>query len=188
MTTYRSTKTYGHEVGLSACFRQWRAESHCSKLHGYALAVSIEFEARELDETGWVMDFGALKPIKQYLVELFDHKLLIACDDPAYAQFVILEREGLAQVRFMGGGVGCEAFAAHILGYVQGWLITEGHDPRVRVAQVEVREHGANSAIAIADVEAARDDEIAGQASLFDPARFVQRPLAPADDLPGCPF
>ncbi|SVB70610.1 uncharacterized protein METZ01_LOCUS223464, partial [marine metagenome] len=28
---YQSTKTYGNEVGLSCCFRQWRADSHCNK-------------------------------------------------------------------------------------------------------------------------------------------------------------
>lgn len=47
--TYKSTKLYGHEIGLSAAFRQWRAESHCRFLHGYALAVRFEFEADELD-------------------------------------------------------------------------------------------------------------------------------------------
>ena len=37
-TVWRSTKTYGHEEGLSCCFRQWRAtHSHCRLLHGYAL-------------------------------------------------------------------------------------------------------------------------------------------------------
>lgn len=46
---YRSTKTYGHEIGLSAAFRQWRAESHCRFVHGYALAVKFVFEAGELD-------------------------------------------------------------------------------------------------------------------------------------------
>ena len=34
---YRSSKTYGHEIGLSAAFRQWRAQSHCRLIHGYAL-------------------------------------------------------------------------------------------------------------------------------------------------------
>mgnify|MGYP001588063145 CR=1 FL=1 len=47
--TYKSTKTYGHAIGLSAAFRQWRADSHCKYLHGYALAVKFVFEAGELD-------------------------------------------------------------------------------------------------------------------------------------------
>ena len=47
--TYKSTKTHGHAIGLSAAFRQWRADSHCKYLHGYALAVKFVFEAGELD-------------------------------------------------------------------------------------------------------------------------------------------
>ena len=34
---YQSTKTYGNDVGLSCTFRQWKADSHCNKLHGYSL-------------------------------------------------------------------------------------------------------------------------------------------------------
>ena len=41
---WRSTKTYGHEEGLSCCFRQWRAtHSHCRLLHGYALSFRLTF-------------------------------------------------------------------------------------------------------------------------------------------------
>lgn len=47
---YLSTKTYGHEVGLSATFRQWRAKSHCRLLHGYSLSFRFEFEANTLDD------------------------------------------------------------------------------------------------------------------------------------------
>ena len=59
-----STKKYGHEVGLSTAFRQWRAHSHCSKLHGYSLAFKFEFGTNELDSTNWVVDFGGLKSLK----------------------------------------------------------------------------------------------------------------------------
>ena len=80
--SFRSTKTYGHEIGLSACFRQWRAESHCRLLHGYALAVKFVFESEELDVRNWVVDFGSLKTLKGWLEDTFDHTLLVANDDP----------------------------------------------------------------------------------------------------------
>jgi 6-pyruvoyltetrahydropterin/6-carboxytetrahydropterin synthase len=38
-------KTYGHELGLSACFRQHRAKSHCRFLHGYPLSFTFTFAA-----------------------------------------------------------------------------------------------------------------------------------------------
>lgn len=143
---YRSTKTYGHEIGLSAAFRQWRAESHCRFIHGYALAVRLEFEADELDVRNWVVDFGSLKSLKGLLEDTFDHKLLVAEDDPEIATFRALEALGLAKVRVLPS-VGCEKFAEFIFGATQVWLADNGYAPRVRLVSVEVKEHGANSAI-----------------------------------------
>lgn len=144
---YVSTKTYGHEIGLSCTFRQWRAtHSHCRYLHGYALAFRFEFEADQLDERNWVVDFGGLKSLKQQLEAEFDHKLVVAADDPALGAFKQLQDKGLAQVRVLPA-VGCEAFARHAMQLAWAWLIDMGFSERVRVRSVEVREHGANSAI-----------------------------------------
>lgn len=144
--TYRSTKTYGHEIGLSCAFRQWRAESHCRLIHGYALAVRLEFEADELDHRNWVVDFGSLKPIKQFLQDQFDHTLLVAADDPHIETFVMLDKHGLANVQVVNN-TGCEAFAELIFREVTNWLYVKNYSPRVRLHSVEVSEHGANSAI-----------------------------------------
>lgn len=143
---YQSTKTYGHEIGLSACFRQWRAQSHCNRLHGYALAVILKFEATALDKRNWVMDFGGLKPVKALLERTFDHKLLVAEDDPHLCDLQALAAMGLADIVVMKA-VGCEAFAERVYFEVRQWLRTEGHYPRVDLVSAEVREHGANSAI-----------------------------------------
>ena len=64
---YQSTKTYGNDRGLSCCFRQWRADSHCNLLHGYSLGFRFVFEADTLDERNWVYDFGDCKWIKEFL-------------------------------------------------------------------------------------------------------------------------
>jgi len=145
---FRSTKTYGHDVGLSACFRQWRAASHCRLLHGYALAVHLEFEAETLDENNWVVDFGGLKGIKAWLVEQFDHVLLVAEDDPKREYLLALQDVGLAKVNIVPN-TGCEAFATQIFQAVQNW-VSVNYGGRVRLHKVEVREHGANSAMVVA--------------------------------------
>lgn len=143
---YLSTKTYGHELGLSAVFRQWRASSHCNQLHGYALSFRFTFEADELDDRNWVMDFGGLKPLKQMLEEFFDHKLLIAIDDPALDELSKLDQLGLAKAVIVDG-VGCEKFAELAFGLAEQALEIVGAADRVRVVGVECSEHGANSAI-----------------------------------------
>lgn len=151
---YQSTKTYGHDQGLSACFRQWRAtHSHCSKLHGYALAFTIVFEADELDERNWVMDFGGLKELKSFLVNTFDHKLVVAEDDPYLDEITALGGIACADVLVLPA-VGCEAFAKLVYDWASQhyggvWRTDNGHERVMRVVSVECREHGANSALYI---------------------------------------
>jgi 6-pyruvoyltetrahydropterin/6-carboxytetrahydropterin synthase len=144
--THISTKTYGHNIGLSAAFRQWRAESHCRFIHGYALQVRLEFEADDLDQCNWVVDFGGLKSFKTWLENTFDHKLLVAEDDPYRHIMSQLSELGLAELVFVPA-TGCEAFAKLIYECGEIWLKDNGYKPRVRMRLVEVSEHGANSAI-----------------------------------------
>ena len=144
--TYLSTKTYGHEIGLSAVFRQWKATSHCNQLHGYALAFKFVFEAEELDHRNWVVDFGGLKQLKKMLQLKFDHKLVVDQHDPAIDTLLQLKRLNIADVEVVDG-VGCERFAYQAYRMAQEVLEQEGYAPRVKVRSVECSEHGANSAI-----------------------------------------
>jgi len=143
---YRSTKKYGHEIGLSACFRQWKAESHCKLLHGYALAIKFIFASDELDVRNWVVDFGSLKSLKGWMEDTFDHTLIVAADDPKLTDLLNLERLGLARVVVVSA-TGCEAFAKLVFECTEVWLEANGYCPRVRLESVEISEHGANSAI-----------------------------------------
>ena len=71
--SHYSTKTYGHNIGLSAVFRQPHADhSHCRFLHGYSLGFKFKFACNELDNKNWVVDFGGLKPLKKWLEDSFD--------------------------------------------------------------------------------------------------------------------
>ena len=144
--TFRSTKTYGHHLGLSAAFRQWKAESHCRLIHGYALAVHFEFEAEELDVRNWVVDFGSMKSLKTMLEDTFDHTLLVAEDDPELPLFMMLGDAGVARIVVVPA-TGCEKFAELIFECAEQWLSDNGYSPRCKLVKVEVREHGANSAI-----------------------------------------
>lgn len=146
---YQSTKTFGHDLGLSACFRQHRAtHSHCSMLHGYALSFKFTFEADTLDARNWVQDFGGLKPLKAMLQNTFDHKLVVAFDDPRKDEICALAGLGVADVLVLDA-VGCEAFAELAFDMARRVLYDAHDDFRVRVVSCECAEHGANSAIYI---------------------------------------
>lgn len=150
MPKFRSTKTYGHNLGLSVCFRQWGAKSHCRFLHGYALQIHLEFEADDLDANNWVVDFGSLKPVKKWLEDNFDHKTLVAYDDPEKGAFRVLKQRGLIDLIEVEA-TGCEAFARMIGQHVEFFLLESGYAPRVRLAKCEVREHPANSGVYLPD-------------------------------------
>lgn len=142
-----STKTYTHAQGLSCAFRQWRADSHCRFIHGYALQIRIEFECEDkmLNQNNWVVDFGSLKPLKERLENLFDHKLLVAADDPEVDTFRELASKGLASIQIVQA-TGCEMFAYIVASLAHQHLVSNNMKHRVRVRAVEVSEHGGNSA------------------------------------------
>ncbi len=144
MTRFLSSKKYGHERGLSTAFRQWRAGSHCRFMHGYSLEFEFVFGTHELDENNWVVDFGSLKNLEDWLKLNFDHKTLVASDDPMYSIFVEMNEKGIIDMVTVED-TGCEMFAKIAMEHAKEFIHnnTEG---RCWVESVTVREHGANSA------------------------------------------
>lgn len=143
---FRSSKTYGHDVGFSCAFRQWRAhDTHCRLVHGYALAFHIEFAATDLDVRNWVVDFGSMGSFKDLLRNTFDHKTIIAADDPHLDYFKQGHALGVLDLVVLDKA-GCEAFAQLVFESLEVWLFDYGYSPRCRVVSVTVSEHGANSA------------------------------------------
>ena len=162
--TYFVTKNYTPENGLSCTFRQWRADSHCRFIHGYALGVEVTFacEEEDLDGNGWVVNFGGLKRFKQWLQNTFDHTYLVARDDPALPLFREMaqtrqeKRDDELKTYWDEAGqliqlveverTGCEAFARMIADKLQ-YSLPELVGPRkVRLHAVRVYEHQGNSA------------------------------------------
>jgi len=147
---FYSTKTYGHDLGISCAFRQWRADhSHCQYLHGYALSFKFTFGCADLDGRQWVQDFGGFKELKQELVDTFDHKTVIAQDDPLLEDFRKMAQLGALELTVLEH-VGCERFAEYAFNLADRWLAhlhPLDRNPRVWVESCEVSEHGANSAI-----------------------------------------
>lgn len=145
MAKYYSTKTYGHNIGLSAVFRQPLAHSHCKFLHGYSLQFKFVFSCSELDERNWVVDFGGLKPLKKWLEDSFDHKVVVDNNDPMLYKLEELESCGLAELTKFDG-VGVEKFAEHAQRFADQ-LVREMTNNRCYCVSAECAEHGSNSAI-----------------------------------------
>src|SRR5690606_38255337 len=146
---YVSTKTYKH-LGPVA-YRQWRAESHCNLIHGYALSFHFESTAKDLDARNWVVDFGSLKPLKGLLEEWFDHTLLVAEDDPMKKDLLRLGELGLAKITLVEK-TGCEGIAKYLYDYINTFFLKDyGYGDRVWCTKVEVRETDSNMAMVIGE-------------------------------------
>ena len=150
-TKFQSTKIFD---GFSTVFRQWRADgTHCQFLHGYGISFKITFEG-ELDEKNWVWDFGGMKRAKgtidgmnpkAWMDFMFDHTTIVAEDDPFLSLAKEMDKGGIVQLRVIPA-TGAEQFAKYIYDKVNKFVLEETNN-RVRVTQVEFKEHNKNSAI-----------------------------------------
>ena len=148
---FTSTKVFD---GFSTVFRQWKAvDTHCRFLHGYGVSFKVWFEG-ELDHRNWVWDFGGMKRAKtkidgkspkEWMDFMFDHTVIIAEDDPELKVFQQMDKVGITQVRVIPA-TGAEKFAEYIYNKLNNFVKTETNN-RVKVKQVEFREHNKNSAI-----------------------------------------
>ena len=154
-----STKVFD---GFSTVFRQWKAkDTHCRFLHGYGISFKVWFEG-ELDHRNWVWDFGGMKRAKtkidgkspkEWMDYMFDHTVIIAEDDPLLPELKMFDNlpnlgnnnKGGIQLRVIPA-TGAEKFAEYIYNKLNNFVLIETNN-RVKVKQVEFREHGKNSAI-----------------------------------------
>jgi 6-pyruvoyltetrahydropterin/6-carboxytetrahydropterin synthase len=144
---YISTKTY-NQIGPVA-YRQWRADSHCNLIHGYALSFYFEFESETLDARNWVMDFGGLRPLKEKLEQWFDHTFLLAQDDPDYNFLKQLGEKKLAKITEVEK-TGCEGIAEFLYEYINTIFLKDyGEQDRIWCTKVQVRETDNNMAMKI---------------------------------------
>lgn len=146
---YISTKSY-HQIAPVA-YRQWRADSHCNLIHGYALSFHFEFECNDLDVRNWAFDFGGLRPLKDFIEEHFDHCLLLAQDDPHYDEIKRLGELGIAKITEVEK-TGCEGIADFLYKYINGIFLPDcgkAESERIWCSKVEVRETHSNMAMRV---------------------------------------
>lgn len=143
--TYRSSKNF---IGYPCAHRRYAHDGHCAWVHGYSRSFMVWFESETREpDTGFVMDFGKLKPIKEWLEDKFDHTLLLDDKDPLLPDFQELERKGACKLTVLPD-VGMEGTAKYVFDYLDVW-VEKATNGRVWVHSVECRENEKNSAIYI---------------------------------------
>ncbi len=138
---FTSSKTYRN---LPCAHRQWKHEGHCANIHGYSRQYTFHFEAKEMDEHGWVVGFGDLKKLEKYLLEMYDHTMIIAEDDPELGTFQELHEKGLCDLRIVPEA-SLESSAKSALNKANE-ILAEMTNGRANCFKVEARENDKNSA------------------------------------------
>jgi 6-pyruvoyltetrahydropterin/6-carboxytetrahydropterin synthase len=134
------TKTYSD---IPFAHRQHRHDGHCAQIHGHNWAFSFTFGARQLDENGFVIDFGRLGFVRDWLRETFDHACVFNRDDPLREALVAAAPQAFRVV--VVESCSCEGLAEHVFHAVDT-LVRERTAGRVHLEAVEVAEDGRNRA------------------------------------------
>ena len=92
-------------------------------------------------------DFGNLKWFKKWLEEQWDHKVLVAHDDPALLRLRELEKEDIVKLNVIpeGYGPGIEDSCKYVFDYANPEIINQTQG-RVWIERVRIWEHENNYA------------------------------------------
>jgi len=148
---YLSTKKFGP---ISTGHRQPKAaetrnSARCMWAHGYGREIEFTFIAESLDDRGWVVDFGGLRGIKDWIEEQWDHRLLLTDTDPLLSEFQKLHDLGGVNINIMesakGWGPGIEQSCKFLFDNIN-YKIQNLTSDRCEIYSVQVWEHQNNSA------------------------------------------
>lgn len=134
------SKTYSD---IPFAHRQHRHDGHCAWIHGHNWSIKLVFVAAHVDENGFVIDFGKLGFIKDWISEFLDHSLLLNDSDP-YRPYLQQTLDGFSRI-YVVKDASCEGLAQHFFNVFND-LVEEATNGRVRIREVSVIEDSRNEA------------------------------------------
>ncbi len=126
--------------------RQPGHDGHCKFIHGHNWSFEFTFTCKVFDDNGFVVDFGKLSFIKEFLSQ-FDHAVLVLRNDEFADAFDGMQQQNAAKVLWVEDA-SCEGLAKFVFDTVQSQicqidaLLTRG----VTLVSVTVFEDSKNSA------------------------------------------
>jgi 6-pyruvoyltetrahydropterin/6-carboxytetrahydropterin synthase len=123
--------------------RQHRHAGHCAFIHGHNWTITLTFACHETDTCGFVVDFGMLKYLRDWVNEHLDHACVFNEDDPE--KDVLLAKYDHLFKSYVLPSCSSEGLAQHIYEIFNPMVQTKTKD-RAWITQVEVEEDSKNSA------------------------------------------
>ena len=141
------TKTY---FDIPFAHRQHLHDGHCSFVHGHNWDISVTFACGKTDENGFVVDFGKLKFLENWIDENLDHACVFSKSDPLWRTL----RDAAPQawkIRLVDQ-CSCEGLSKFVFDEFDK-MVSDATAGRVRVVAVEVSEDKKNTARYAADAK-----------------------------------
>lgn len=138
-------KTYSD---IPFAHRQHMHDGHCALIHGHNWSITLTFACSEADTNGFVIDFGKLKYIKNWIDEHLDHACLFNENDSEARQMLI--DSGHLFKAYVLTNCACEGIAQHLHKIFDHMVRSETNN-RVWVTTIEITEDAKNSAIYTAE-------------------------------------
>lgn len=123
--------------------RQHRHDGHCALIHGHNWGFTFTFACREPDACGFVVDFGKLGYLRNWLNQNLDHACVFCHDDPLREQ-IVAAAPGAFKV-YLAPAVSSEGLARHLHDVLDPMVRSHTAD-RAWIASIEVIEDSKNSA------------------------------------------
>jgi 6-pyruvoyltetrahydropterin/6-carboxytetrahydropterin synthase len=133
-------KTY---ADIPFAHRQHRHDGHCALIHGHNWAFTLTFGCTAPDENGFVVDFGKLKFLREWINTHLDHSCVFNAEDPLRDTLVAAAPE--AWKIYVVESCSCEGLARHLHGVFDA-LVRQHTGGRAFITAVEVIEDSKNSA------------------------------------------
>lgn len=133
-------KTY---ADIPFAHRQHCHDGRCALIHGHNWTFHITFACSELNQDGFVVDFGKLKYLKAWIDEHLDHACVLNHDDPLREQIVSACPQ--AYKIYLIDSCSCEGIATHLFKAFDA-MVRHETQGRAWVQAVTVEEDSKNSA------------------------------------------
>lgn len=130
--------------GYPFAHRQWKHDGHCALIHGHNWDFRVVLKSDELDENGFIFDFGKFGDLKKWFNEKFDHTTVLNENDPEMVVFKLLNKQGFLDLVIVES-CSCEGIAKFIYDHVKEYM-HEVTDGRVQLVAIDVYEDEKNSA------------------------------------------
>lgn len=139
MPTFTCSKIY---KDIPFAHRHHTHTGHCHFIHGHNWTLTLNFEANTLDNNHFVIDFGELHMIKDWLQTHLDHACVLSQDDPLKDQLMHTFPEIFKF--YIVPNCSCEGLAKYLYGVLNP-LVQSTTQNRVHIHSLTLAENFQNS-------------------------------------------